>query len=75
MNKRHLLENLVIANFAAKGSPVTLGNCGGKIGKQADACANNMTTPITNWANNVATTTNLREGAGLEEEGGLQIAE
>ena len=47
--KRHLLENLVIANFAAKGSPVTLGICGGKIGKKADACENNMTTAITNW--------------------------
>ena len=49
MNKWHLLENLAIANFAAKGSPVTLGICGGKIGKQADACENNMTTAITNW--------------------------
>ena len=48
MNKWHLLENLAIANFAAKGSPVTLGICGGEIGKPADA--NNMTTTITNWA-------------------------
>ena len=50
MNKRHLLENLVIANYAAKGFLITLGICGGEIGKQADACANNMTSPIINWA-------------------------
>ena len=48
MNKRHLLENLLIANYAAKGFLITLEICGREIGKQADA--NNMTTPITNWA-------------------------